>query len=245
MLKLIICGINGTMGTHVYNYATKNGHNVACGIDKVTVGKTECPVYNDFDQVKELADVIVDFSSPSALNSLLTFATLNKIPLVLCSTGYSADQENLIKDASYSIPIFKSSNTSLGILILARLCKIASSSLKNYDVEIIESHHKNKKDSPSGTANLLFDNICDTNGIKPIYGRKENSKRSQGEICIHSIRGGTTVGEHSVLFLGEHETITLTHVAQSKELFAKGALLACEFIKSKPNGLYSMQDLPL
>lgn len=244
MLKLIICGINGTMGSHLYNCALKRGYEIICGIDKITVGKTDCPVYNDFDQIKEFANVIVDFSSPSALCGLLNYATKNKLPLVLCTTGYTHEQEEKIKSASLEIPIFKSANTSFGVHVLLKLCKIATSLLHGYDIEIIEKHHKNKKDSPSGTANLIFNSIHEALPYStPLCGRKEKSKRFSKEIGIHSIRGGSTVGEHSILFMGEHDSITITHEATNKELFAKGALLACDFIKNKQSGLYNMNDL--
>ena len=239
MLRLIICGINGTMGTLLYNQAINRGHHVVCGIDKLTVGKTECPVYKDIDQTNEHADAIIDFSSPSILSSLLTYSTANKTPLVLCSTGYSANEENLIKQASKKIPIFKSANTSTGIMHFTQLCQHLAKCLKDFDVEIIEKHHKHKKDSPSGTAKLIADNI--TNQIKSIS--IENSKQKAPHIDIHSIRGGSIVGEHSVLFLGEYDSFTLTHTAHSKLLFANGALDACEYLTTKPNGLYNIDNL--
>ncbi|MBR2384351.1 MAG: 4-hydroxy-tetrahydrodipicolinate reductase [Clostridia bacterium] len=228
MLNIIICGINGSMGTNIYKTALSAKHEVTCGIDNVRVGNLDCPVYTDFDQIRHLANVIIDFSSPSITDKLLDYAKRNQIPLVIGTTGHSKKQEEDIEKASKQIAIFKSANTSLGVLYFAKLCKIASQYLKGFDVQIIEKHHKNKKDSPSGTANLLKTHLINDN---------------VEQIQIHSIRGGSVVGEHSVLFLGDGESFTLTHTAESKELFAKGAIKASEFIINKTKGLYSTKDL--
>ncbi len=245
MLKIIICGINGKMGNFIYENALKRSHSVICGIDKSTVGFTECPVYADFEQIKYLSDVIIDFSSPSALPYLLDYATANKLPLVIGTTGYTEEQEKLILEASKLVPIFKSANMSLGINLLVKLCKTANISLKGYDLEITEFHHKNKKDSPSGTANLIYQSLAPTfpSPKTLTYGRKGNSKRKDGEVGIHSIRGGSTVGKHTVYFFGENESISISHEAHSKELFAEGAIKASEFIVTKNAGLYGMNDL--
>lgn len=230
MLKIIICGINGAMGKQIYDVATTKNHQIVCGIDKVTMSNFDCPVYNDFDQIKQLADVIVDFSSPSVLSPLLTYATSNSIPLVIGTTGHSKPQEKEVLSASKQIPIFKASNTSVGVNYFIQLCSLASKLFSGYDVEIIEKHHKNKKDSPSGTANLIYNEIS-----------KASAPLAKSQ--IHSLRGGTVVGDHSVIFLGDNESITLTHSAQSKKLFADGAIKACEFITTKKQGFYTMNDL--
>ena len=232
MLKLIICGINGEMGTNVYTNALKMGHEVTCGIDKITVKNIDCPVYTELEQAHHFTNVIVDFSSPSITNDLLNYAITNSVPVVIGTTGHTKTQEEQITNASKIIPIFKSANTSLGVYSFIKICKLAYQTLMGFDVEIIEKHHKKKKDSPSGTANLI-----------------KNSMLSNVDSCnkqnipIHSIRGGTIIGEHNVLFFGNGESISLTHTAESKHLFARGALKACEFIVSKQNGLYSMEDL--
>lgn len=245
MKNLLICGINGAMGKHVYNASTKYQFNVVCGIDKQISGTTECPVYKSFEEVRDLIDVIIDFSSPDAIEEILQFALNNKTPLVLGTTGYTEKEENTILCASKEIPIFKSANMSIGINLLIKLCKIVFPILENFDVEIIEKHHKNKKDSPSGTANLIYDNLieCSNKKITPIYGRNGKKKRSNFEIGIHSVRGGTVVGEHEVSFYGENETISLVHTAQSKELFAYGALKCAKFIQNQPAKLYNMEDI--
>ena len=227
MLKLIICGINGAMGSKIYEQAIACGHEITCGIDKITVKNVDCQVFTDFDQIPHFANVIVDFSSPSITSDLLNYALSNSLPLVIGTTGHSKLQEEQIYKASKSIPIFKSANTSLGVFSFVKLCKLASQLLNDYDLQIVEKHHKNKKDSPSGTANLIY---------KELLGTAKT-------INLHSIRGGTVVGEHEVMFLGNGESITLTHKAESKLLFANGALKACEFIANKQSGLYSTKDL--
>lgn len=244
-MRIIICGINGKMGKFTYDVAIKSGYQVVCGIDQKTSGSVDCPVYSSFDEVKEFAEVVVDFSSPSALPDLLKFSTENKLPVVLCSTGYCKADEDAIFYASKQIPIFKASNTSLSINLIATLCELTSKFLEGYDIEIIEKHHSLKNDSPSGTAKMIFDAINSKNGEKfnVVYGRKGKCKRKNNEIGVHSIRGGSTVGEHTILFLGENETISITHTATSKELFAQGAIKACEFITNKPCGLYGMKDI--
>ncbi|MBQ3219270.1 MAG: 4-hydroxy-tetrahydrodipicolinate reductase [Clostridia bacterium] len=245
MLKIIISGINGKIGSFVYDSAVKNSHQVVSGIDKNISGAVDCPVYSSFYEVKEHSDVIIDFSSPQLLNDLLDYAKTNKTPLVIGTTGYSQEQENQIIKASKSIPIFKSANTSLGINLILKLSKILASALNGFDIEILDKHHKYKKDSPSGTAKMIYSAINETlkNKTTPICGRHGNGKRKESEIGIHSLRGGTVVGEHSVFFFGENETITLTHTANSKQLFAFGAIRAAEFIYKNKVGLYNMDDL--
>ena len=245
MSRIIICGINGKMGNHIYDVATKRGHHVVCGVDLKMAGTADCPVYSDFDQVKEFADAVIDFSSPNALDGLLRFAITNELPLVLGATGYTEKDEEAIFSASKKIPIFKSSNTSLAVNLLVKLCSIATKYLSGFDVEIIDKHHAQKKDSPSGTAKMLCNAIqmASSEDLTAVYGRKGKGKRKSDEIGVHSIRGGTVVGEHSVLYLGENESLALTHTAYSKELFADGAIKACEFIIKQPCGKYDMNDL--
>ena len=245
MLRILICGINGRMGNAIYESSIKSGHSVLCGVDLVTVGKTECPVYKSIDEVKDLIDVIIDFSSPSAIYEILDYSKRNSIPLVIGTTGFSYEQEQAINSHSFFVPVFKSSNTSPGISLILKVCETLASSLKGYDVEIVEKHHSNKKDSPSGTAKLIFDriNASQNENYAPIYGRKGKTSRKKQEIGIHSIRGGSTVGEHEIYFFGENETISIKHVAHSKELFSQGVINACEFIVKKKNGLYSTDDI--
>ena len=245
MIKIIISGINGKIGSLIYELASERSHQVVCGIDLKTVSEVDCPVYSSFSQIKEHADVIVDFSSTACLDDLLEFSKSSKLPLVIGTTGYSPSQEKMIKDISKTIPVFKSANMSLGVNLLIKLCKQATSVLRGFDIEIVDKHHKYKKDSPSGTAKMLYNAINEVkqNEYSPVYGRRGKHPRKQTEIGIHALRGGAVVGEHSVFYFGENETVTLTHTANSKKLFADGAIKACEFISKQSAGLYSMDDI--
>ena len=194
----------------------------------------------------ETGDVIIDFSHFSRLDNLLDFALRKKIPLVIATTGYSDDTLNKIREYSKEIPILLSSNMSLGInLIVDILDKIVPVLYENYDIEIIEKHHNKKIDSPSGTAKTLLETVeknCDEH-MKRVFGREGNEMRAKNEIGIHSIRGGTVVGEHSVMFYGNDEIIEIGHTALSKNIFAEGALKAGRFLAGQKPGLYSMKDI--
>jgi len=245
MLNIIIVGINGQIGKFVYDSAKKNNINVVCGVDKNIVGEFDCPVFRSFDEVKNDADVIIDFSIPEMITEVLGFAKENKCAVVIGTTGYDEMQEEYISAMAQYIPIFKSSNMSLGVNLVLKLCCQAAKTLKDFDVEIIDKHHNRKLDAPSGTTILIADAI--KNAVKEereyVYGRKGKGRRQKSEIGIHSVRGGTLVGEHDILFLGNNESVTITHTAYSKELFADGAIKAAEFIEKKPKGFYDMNDL--
>lgn len=195
---------------------------------------------------EEKGDVIIDFSHFSRLDSLFSYAKKNKIPLVIATTGYNDDIAHKIIKLSTEIPILLSSNMSLGInLIQDMLAKIVPTLYEKYDIELIEKHHNKKIDSPSGTAKTILEVIeksCNEKMYK-IYGREGIKKREKNEIGVHVIRGGTIVGEHSVLFCGNDETIEIKHIAMSKKIFAEGALTAAKFLFNKPAGLYSMKDI--
>lgn len=195
---------------------------------------------------EEKGDVIIDFSHFSRLDSLLNYAKENKIPLVIATTGYNNNLSNKIRELSTEIPILLSSNMSLGInLIQDILANIVPILSEKYDIELIEKHHNKKIDSPSGTAKSILkviENSCNKK-ISKVYGRDGIKKRESNEIGVHVIRGGTIVGEHSVLFCGNDEIIEIKHVAMSKKIFAEGALTAAKFLFDKPAGLYSMKDI--
>ena len=245
MNGIIISGINGKMGRFVYERAIESNIRVVAGVDKNIVGACDCPVYKTFDEINEVADAIVDFSSPDNLNSILEYADSNKIPIVIGTTGYTDEQEKKIVDFSRRIPIFKSANMSLGVNLLLKLCALSAAALSDYDVEIIDKHHNQKKDSPSGTSYMILNSICDSlnKTNTTVFGRKGKNKRNDGEIGVHSVRGGGIVGEHEVLFVGKNECVTITHTAFSKELFADGAIKAVNFLIGKPARLYSMDDM--
>lgn len=217
------------------------------GIDVAASDSGEFPVFSKPADITCEADALIDFSNPSLLPSLLAYGMTRKVPLVLCTTGYSAEQVLEIKAAAKEIPIFYSGNMSLGINLLIELSKKAAAVLgAQFDIEIIEKHHNQKLDAPSGTALMIADGISSTLEEAPryIYDRhSQRKKRDKNEIGVHSIRGGTIVGEHEVVFAGPDEVITLSHSAQSKEIFATGSINAAIFLTGKEPGLYNMSDL--
>ncbi len=248
MTKIILSGSGGKMGQAVKRTVAECPECcIVAGISKNLADSDLFPTFTSPGKVNVDADVIIDFSNPELLDSLLTFATYKKIPIVICTTGFSQEQINKIKDAAKLIPIFFSGNMSLGINLLIELAKKATLVLgANFDIEIIERHHNQKVDAPSGTALMIADAIKSTcvKDYKYTYDRHPyRSARSSNEIGIHSVRGGTIVGEHEVSFAGKDEVITISHSAQSKEIFAVGAVNAAKFLVSKPAGLYCMSDL--
>ena len=249
MQKIILSGSSGFMGQTVAGLcAASDQQTIAAGID-ICPGKNDGFVtYADPTQFDGEADVVIDFSHPSSLTSLLFYCTQRKLPLVLCTTGYSDQQLEEIRRASAQIPIFRSANMSLGINVLLELCRQAALLLgRDWDIEIVEAHHRRKLDAPSGTALMLADGIVEVLEPKPQYTYERESirrPRERDEIGISSIRGGTITGEHTVLFAGENETLELHHSAQSRAVFAAGALRAAAYMGSVTEpGLYTMQDL--
>jgi len=248
MIKVIINGINGKMGKVLSN-AVINTENMelAAGFDIYDDGKNECTVYKKPTDFKGEADVIIDFSHPALLKDLLSYATETKTAVVVATTGLSEDEKNLMAEASKKIAVFHSANMSLGVNLLIDLVKQAANVLyENYDIEIIEKHHNQKIDAPSGTALMIADEISAVldNGMNYIYDRHSvRKKREKKEIGMHAVRGGTIVGEHEVIFAGKDEIISVNHLAMSKEIFATGSIRAAKFIVKKQNGMYSMKDV--
>lgn len=247
MTNIIINGCNGKMGNAVANLITKrNDCTSFAGVDIFNEVKRDFPTYSDINEVKG-GDVIIDFSSPKSLPSLLEYAVSAKTPIVIATTGYSdADIEN-IRAASKVIPVFFTFNMSLGINLLVELAATASKILGDgFDVEIVEKHHNQKIDAPSGTAIMLANSINSVNDNKYnlCYNRTDRrEKRAKNEIGMHSVRGGSVVGDHDVIFAGHDEVITLSHSAYSKEVFAVGAVNAAVFLCDKAPGMYDMKDL--
>ncbi len=236
------------MGSVVVNSVSANDDcKIVCGVDAFGENNYNFPTYKDFSNIKDTVDVLIDFSNPALLNSLLDFSIKNKIPAVICTTGYSPEQVEKIKSASKKIPVFYSGNMSLGVNLLIELAKQAAKVLKyDFDIEIIEKHHNQKVDAPSGTALMIADGISEELEKEPQYIFDRHTyrrKRSKNEIGIHSVRGGTIVGEHDVIFAGHDEVVTISHQSQSKELFATGAINAAVFIKDKPCGMYNMSQM--
>ena len=248
MTKIIVCGIGGKMGMKILE-TLAGFDDVTCvaGIDAFSdKSKFSVPVFDKPQNIDVQADVIVDFSRPEALDGLLAYAKANNVPLVLATTGYSKEQEEAVRQAAKSIAIFRASNMSLGVNLLVHLCKKAAAILGDgFDVEIVETHHNKKVDSPSGTALTLANAIKEEKENSYLtFGRHGNdTKRKAGEIGVHAVRGGTIVGKHEVHFFGEDEVVTLTHEAHSKAVFAQGAIRAAAFVAKQKPGLYAMPDL--
>lgn len=248
MTRIILTGALGKMG-RVIQSVVENRDNccIVAGVDRYNDNSAPFPIYEKLSEVKEEADVIIDFSNPSLLDELLSFAENNKCALVIATTGFDECQKKKISDASKNTAIFFTYNMSIGINLLASLAKKAVNVLGNdFDIEIIEEHHNQKIDAPSGTALMLADAISEEfeKPMKYEYDRhSKREKRTKDEIGIHSIRGGTIVGEHKILFAGRDENITLTHSARSKEVFAVGAVNAAVFMNGKEPGMYDMGEL--
>lgn len=247
MIKIILSGANGKMGKVIQSVVSaRDDCEIVAGVDRNTNNDT-FPIYESVDLVCEQADVIIDFSNPALLDSLLDYSKRTGISLVIATTGFDDIQKEKIKEASVSCPVFFTYNMSMGINLLATLAKKAVGVLgDDFDIEIIEKHHNQKIDSPSGTALMLADSICSEieNPMKYEYDRHvKREKRSKNEIGLHAVRGGTIVGEHDIIFAGRDEVITLSHSARSKEIFAVGAVNAAVFMHDKCAGLYDMAQL--
>ena len=247
MIKVLVCGIGGKMGANITALLNcDNQAQAVCGVDLHTPENCKIPVYSSFGGVKENVDVIIDFSSPKVIREELGWAVKNKVPAVLASTGYSADDLKFIDECSEKIAIFRTANFSLGVNLLVKLVRQAALVLgENFDIEIIEKHHNKKADAPSGTALMLADSANSAFGgdKKYLNGREGIIGRRGNEIGIHAVRGGTIVGEHDVMFAGEDEIVTLSHSAHSKSVFASGAIKAAKWLVGKPAGTYDLFDV--
>lgn len=248
MTNFIFCGAAGRMCRATMEIASASDkYNMVAGIDIVDIPSFPVPLYKNIDDCKESADVIIDFSHHSVLPSILAYAIKNKIAVIVATTGHTDDELALMKKAAESIPVFHSGNFSLGINLLIELAKKATAVLGlDADIEIVEAHHNKKLDAPSGTALMIANEISSVLPTKPEYKydrTTERQMRPKNEIGIHSIRAGTIVGEHSVIFGCNNEVINISHSAASRDVFASGALKAAEFIKNKPAGLYNMSDM--
>lgn len=246
MVNILLCGCQGNMGKMITQTASERSDlKIIAGVDIKNDLSTDYPIYNNIFDVKEKADVIIDFSHPSLLSGIIEYATSNSIPVIFATTGYSQQDIVYIKKTSLNIPTFFTANMSLGINLLKGLVTKAAKTLGDgFDIEIIEKHHNKKIDSPSGTALLLADAINDNNQFEYIYDRQKiKQARTKKEIGISSVRGGTIVGEHSVIFAGTDEVIELKHSAYSKRVFAVGALNAAIWLANKEPGLYSMENM--
>lgn len=249
MFKTLISGCNGHMGQVVVQICREAGDvEIAAGFDLLGQKNDDFPVYASPSEFTGTADALIDFSSPAALSSLLELGKSRHIPLVLATTGYSEEQQAQIQEASKTVPIFRSGNFSLGINVLMNLVRRAAAALGgDYDVEIVERHHRRKVDAPSGTALMLAQAASEALPYQPGYVYERQSvrrPRGKTEIGISSVRGGNIVGDHEVIFAGRDEVIELRHSAMSREVFASGALRAARYLAGvEQPGLYDMEDL--
>lgn len=248
MVNIAITGACGKMGRVIADIiSARSDCRVCAGVDIVAEQYSDFPVYKNVNELTSKPDVIIDFSHPSALDSLLDYCKINNVPVVVATTGYTDDQIKQIKAASEQIPVFFTFNMSLGINLLVDLAKRATKVLGDqFDIEIVEKHHNLKKDAPSGTAIMIAEAINEEldNKMHYVYDRHSVRKpREKTEIGMHSIRGGTIVGEHDIIFAGRDEVITLSHSAGSKQVFAVGSVNAAVFLSGCEKGLYQMSDL--
>ena len=267
-MKIILSGACGHMGREVARAAAEQGVTVAAGVDAAQAA-TDFPVYAGFDgldgveadgiidfsvpaalpalaALPEKPDVVIDFSNPAVLDSLLEYCLTNGVPAVLATTGYTEADLRLVDGLAEKVPVFRSANMSVGVAVLRMLVRRAAQALEGFDIEIVEAHHRRKKDAPSGTALMLLEaaRAGSAGETAPVFGREgRDCARKPGDIGVHSIRGGTVAGEHEVLFLGESERITLSHSAENRGVFANGALRAAAFLIGRAPGLYDMDDL--
>lgn len=249
MIRFIMHGCNGKMGQVISQIVAADEElEMVAGIDRVDDGHNSYPVFSDIKDCNVEADVIIDFSAAPAVDGLLEYCVEKQIPCVLCTTGLSQEQLDKVAEASKKVAILKSANMSLGINLLLKMLKEAAGVLApaGFDMEIVEKHHNLKVDAPSGTALALADSINEEfgNEYEYVYDRSQKrEKRTNKEIGISAVRGGTIVGDHDVIFAGVDEVITFSHTAYSKSVFAKGAVQAGKFLAGKPAGMYGMADV--
>lgn len=249
MIKIIMHGCNGKMGQVISRMVAEDSDvEMAAGIDARDDGHNPYPVFTDIDDCNVEADCLIDFSAAAAVDKMLDYCVARKLPCVLCTTGLTKEQLNKIEEASGKVAILKSANMSLGINMLLKLLKEAAGILApaGFDIEVVEKHHNQKVDAPSGTALALADSINEEfdGSYEYVYDRStRREKRPKKEIGISAVRGGTIVGDHDVIFAGEDEVITFSHTAYSKSVFAKGAVQAAKFLAGKGPGLYNMSDV--
>ena len=248
MTRILLVGASGKMGRVIAARCREEKDcRIVAGVDVLAMQNEEFPVYPSIDLVNEPADVIVDFSHPSVTASVLQYAKAKNLPAVIATTGLAPAQTEAVRKTAQTVPVFFSANMSVGINLMAALAKRMTAILGGtFDIEIIEKHHNQKIDAPSGTALLLADAISGEmpGGAQYVYDRhSQRRKRAKNEIGLHSVRGGTIVGEHEILFAGPDEMLEIKHTATSKDVFAAGAVRAAQFLIGKEPGLYSMADL--
>ena len=249
MVRAIMHGCNGRMGQVITKLCAEDPEiEIVAGVDPYTGILNEYPVCEKIEDCEATADVVIDFSNATAVDELLAWGVKKKTPVVLCSTGLSEEQLKLIEESVQETAVLRSANMSLGINTLLDLLNKATKVFGDagYDIEIVEKHHNQKLDAPSGTAIALADAINEaaSEPYEYIYDRSQRrQKRDKKELGISAVRGGNIVGEHEVIFAGMDEVITLKHTAYSRNVFAKGAVEAAKFLAGKPAGYYTMADV--
>lgn len=244
-MKIIVNGAGGRMGQVLTDLIEKSPkYTLAAKVSAEFETDKEKLIFKSISEFEGESDVIIDFSHHSAAKEICTYAKEKNIPVIIATTGHTEEENTLIEKTAAFVPVFKSGNMSLGVALLSCLAKIASKAFPDADVEIVEKHHNQKLDVPSGTALLLADAIKSTREeLSYNIGRHENGKRDKNEIGIHSLRMGSEVGTHEIIFALGSQVITLKHEAQNRGLFAEGALSAADFIVKQPAGLYNMDDI--
>ena len=249
MVRAIMHGCNGKMGRVITGLISEDeGIRIVAGVDAYTAVPNEYPVFDSIEKCDVEADVVIDFSNASAVDGLLSYCRARKLPVVLCTTGLSEAQLAEVEDAAKETAVLKSANMSLGINLLLKLLQDAAKMLgpAGYDIELVERHHNQKVDAPSGTAIALADSVNEAldHQYTYVYDRSQvRQKRDKKEIGISAVRGGTIVGDHEVIFAGTDEVIEFRHTAYSKSVFGKGAVEAAKFLAGKPAGRYDMSDV--
>lgn len=249
MIKLVMHGCNGKMGQVITGFVAEDSQiEIVAGVDAFNQTSTTYPVFKHIKECQIEADVIIDFSAAPAVNDLLEYCLEKKIPCVLCTTGLNEEQLKKVEETAKEVAILKSANMSLGINMLLKILKEAASILvpAGFDIEIVEKHHNQKVDAPSGTALALADSINQemNQEYTYVYDRSQKrEKRTEKEIGISAVRGGTIVGDHDVIFAGSDEVITFSHTAYSKAIFAKGAIQAAKYMAGKQKGMYDMSHV--
>lgn len=241
-MRIILNGAGGRMGRAVCEILLdgEDGDTVCAEIDK----NAPNIVLKNISDYKDDADIIIDFSHHSATKELVAYALANSLPLVICTTGQTDEEIELIKEAARTVPVFYSANMSLGIAVLYDFARRAAALFPDADIEVVEAHHNRKLDAPSGTAKMLCEGLCSVRpDAKLVYGRHGMAKREKNEIGVHALRHGSEVGMHEVIISTDYQTLSLKHNAHSREVFAEGAVSAAKYIIDKPAGLYNMQSI--
>ena len=244
-MNIIVNGAGGRMGRVLCSLIEESENKaVAAFVSAEFETEKEKQRYQSIGEVTEKADCIIDFSHHSATKELCDYAVNHKLPLVIATTGHTEEENAMVSEAAKTVPVFKSGNMSLGVALVACLSKIAAKAFPDADIEIVEKHHNQKLDVPSGTALLLADSIKQVKkDSEYVIGRHENGKRKKNEIGIHSLRMGNEVGTHEVIFAMGSQVITIKHEAENRGLFAEGALSAADFLVKQEPGLYCMDDI--